>query len=207
MRVVIADGHPTMRLGLKGLLLMTEMRVVGETGDGEEALHLVKELRPGLVILGLNLGGELEGVEVCRKIKALPKPPRVLVHTVYNFTDGGPSSLLAGADSYIHMHVCCEELLDAIRRTAAGEQVWLLSGARGESDSRVRATPEGTGPTSITPKEREIMKLILRGCSNREIAEELYLSLSTVKTHVRNMLRKLGLKNRRELFRSGVLQT
>jgi CheY-like chemotaxis protein len=98
MEVVIVDGHPTMRLGLKGLLLATDVRVVGETGDGEEALRLVREARPELVLLGLNLTGGTDGIEVCRRIKDLSEPPRVLIHTDHDFTDDVWSCLVAGAE-------------------------------------------------------------------------------------------------------------
>lgn len=203
MEVVIVDGHPTMRLGLKGLLLATDVRVVGETGDGEEALRLVREARPDLVVLGLNLTGETDGIEVCRRIKDLPEPPRVLIHTAYDFTDDVWSCLLAGADGYLHKRVCCEELLEIMRRTAAGERVLSLGGAVAESRSRLGGAPGGA---LLTPKEREVLVLVLRRCSNAEIAETLYLSLPTVKTHLRNILRKLGAKNRRELFQTRALE-
>jgi len=80
MRIVIADGYTTVRVGLKGLLLATEIQVVGETEDGKEAIRLAQELRPDLVILGLNLTGKVSGIETCQKIKALPNPPPILVY-------------------------------------------------------------------------------------------------------------------------------
>jgi DNA-binding CsgD family transcriptional regulator len=96
--------------------------------------------------------------------------------------------------------------LDAVRRTAAGERVWFLGGKVGEprSYAYVDAVPEGV---RLTPKEREVLVLMLRGCSNAEMVEKLFLSLPTVRTHVRNILRKLGAKNRRELFHPHDLET
>ena len=208
MRVVVADGHPTMRLGLKGLLLLTDVRVVGEAGDGEEVLRLVESLQPDLVILDLNLSGGLDAIDACRRIKALPNAPYVLIHTAYNFTDDVSWCLLAGADSYLHKRACCQQLLEAIHRTTAGERVWQPAGARmGEPHLRVKNIISPERGMSFTPKEREIAVLMLRSCSNTQIAEELGLSVPTVKTHVRNILRKLGLKSRRELIQSGAVQT
>jgi NarL family two-component system response regulator LiaR len=163
MKVIVADNHPAICSGLREMLLRTDMRVVGEAGDGEEVLRLVEELRPGLVILGLNLVGEVDGVEACRRIKDLPSPPRVLVYTAFDFTDELSSSLLSEADSYLHKRACREELLDAIRRTAAGERVWPTSEGIGEPRSRLHATQEGM---RLTPKEREVLVLITYGCSN-----------------------------------------
>lgn len=200
MKVLVVDGHPAMRLGLKGLLGVTgDMWVVGETGDGCEALDIVEEVDPHLVIVGLNLVGEPDGVEVCWRLKALPRPPRVLVHTAYNFTSDVSSCLLAGVDGYLHKSACCEEFLTAIRRTARGERAPGIRRSRyGTENSEERVC--------LTPKEREILVLMLRGFSNAEMTEKLYLSLPTIRTHVRNILRKLGVKNRRELLQPHALE-
>jgi DNA-binding NarL/FixJ family response regulator len=113
LRVIIADGHPAMRLGMKGLLLNTEVLVVGEAGEGDAALRLAEDLRPDLVTGGLNLVGEADSIDCCRHLKDLPMPPKVLVHTTYNFTGDVSSCLLAGAASYVHKRCECEELLSA----------------------------------------------------------------------------------------------
>lgn len=197
MRVLIADGHPATRLGMKGLLLTTDIRVVGEAVDGEAALQLIRESEPDLVTLGLNLLGEADGIHCCWRIKELPDPPKVLIHTTYNFTDDVSSCLLAGADSYVHKRCECEELLRAIRRTAEGERVWWLGGKTGDLRSRYDSTPNGN---TLTDREREVVVMMIRRHGDSEIAKKLYLSVPTVKTHVRNIMRKLNLKNRWELF-------
>jgi len=130
MKVVIADGHPTMRLGLKGLLLSTEMRVVGETGDGGEALRLARERQPDLVVLGLNLTGETDGIEACRRIKALTRPPRVLVYAAHDFADPVSSCLLAGVDCWLNKRVARVEFVHIMRRLVAGEYLWLSGAER-----------------------------------------------------------------------------
>ena len=197
MKIFIAEGHPTTRLGLKGLLLATDMQVVGETDEGEAALKLIDELAPDVVVLGLNLVGETDGITMCRKVKALPCPPRILVHTAYNWTDDVASCLLAGADSYLHKRCDCAGLLDAIRRTARGERVWHTGGRVGDPRTSLSTAPTGV---KLTEKEREVVALILRRFSNERIARELYVSLATVKTHVRNVLRKFNVERREQLF-------
>jgi DNA-binding NarL/FixJ family response regulator len=186
-----------MRLGLKGLLLTTEMSVVGEAEDGKGAVELAETLKPDLVVLGLNLTGEPDGVEVCQRMKSLPDPPLVLVHTAYNFADDVASCLLAGADGFVHKSVGHGRLLEAMRRVAAGARVWMPGEKVGEPRSRIDAAPSGV---ELTPKEREVLAQMARGHSNAEIARRLYLSLPTIKTHVRNILRKFGAKSREDLF-------
>jgi NarL family two-component system response regulator LiaR len=182
---------------MKGLLLTTDLRVVGETGEGEEALRLVRELQPDLVTLGLNLLGEADGIHCCWRIKELSDPPKILVHTTYNFTDDVSSCLLAGADSYVHKRCECEELLGAMRRTVEGERVWWLGGKTGDLRSRFDSTSNGN---RLTEREREVVVMMIRRCNDVEISKALYLSLPTVKTHVRSIMRKLNLKNRWELY-------
>lgn len=182
---------------MKGLLLTTEIRVVGEAGDGESALQLIRELEPDLVTLGLNLLGEADGIHCCWRIKELPVPPKVLVHTTYNFTDDVSSCLLAGADSYVHKRCECEELLQAMRRTVEGERVWWLGGKTGDLRSRFDSAPNGN---RLTEREREVVVAMIQRRSDSEIAGDLHLSVPTVKTHVRNIMRKLNLNNRWELY-------
>ena len=202
MDVVVADGHPTMRLGLKDLLQTTEMRVVGDAGAGADVLRLARERRPDLVVLGLNLTGETDGIEVCRRIKALPRPPSVLVYAAYDFADPVSSCLLAGADCCLSKRVGCDDLLDVIRLMGMGERPWPSTVKEGARSRALYGTAHGV---ALTSKEREVLVLLLRRCSNAEIAERLYLSVPTVKTHLRNILRKLGAKNRRDLLHPDAL--
>ena len=123
----MVDGHPAARRGLKEMLNEAgDTRVVGECGRGDEAARLVEETHPELVILSLDTTGEMEGLEACRRLKALPDAPYVLVQTAFNYTKDLLSCLLAGADSCLHKHAGCEELLDAVRRTASGERILRL---------------------------------------------------------------------------------
>lgn len=195
-RVVLVDGHPAVRLGLKDLMNANDIRVVGESGDGDEAVRLVEEMRPDIVVLDLNLAGETSGTELCRRIKSLPEAPYVLVYTAYGFAEDVSSCLLAGAESYVHKRTACQELLNAVRRAATGEQVWL-PGERAGERSYMHIALQGT---RLTPREREVLALLHRRYSNAEIAQKLHIGHQTTKNHVSSILRKLGFKSRRQLF-------
>lgn len=199
-RVLLADGHSAVRFGLNQLIGATEdIVVVGESDHGDEALCLVDELKPDLVVLGLNLRVGKTGIEACREMKSLAHPPRVMVYVAYDFAENIAFCLLREADSYVHKGIDCLDLLDALRCTVAGERVWRLS-----CDSIDAAFPlnNASGNIRLTAKEREVLVLMLCGCSNAEISRELYVAIPTVRTHVKSILRKLGAGCRRDLLRS-----
>jgi DNA-binding NarL/FixJ family response regulator len=195
LRILLVDDHPTVRLGLKQLLTSTA-EVVGEAENAGDAVRLTGELRPDLVLLDLRLGDD-SGIEVCREIKTLPEAPRVLVFTAHASAEDVAGATLAGADGYLHKGVEGEQLLAALEQIHSGGRVWLLpAGNEEEAATRLRET---SGGAQLTPKEREVFALVLKRRTNPEIAEELYISLYTVKNHVSSILRKLGLKSRREI--------
>ncbi len=196
MRVLLVDDHPTFRFGLKALLASVA-EVVGEAESAAAAVRLAKDLRPDLVLLDLRLEGGGSGIEACREIKTLPDAPRVLILTAHASVEDVAAATLAGADGYLHKGVEGEEILGAVERTVAGGRVWLLpTGDEEEAASRLK---EASDEARLTPKEKEIFALVLKRRTNAEIAEELYISLYTVKNHVSSILRKLGLKSRREI--------
>ena len=197
LRILIVDGHPFMRFGLEEYLGKAGLLVVGESGSGDEAFDLARSTRPDAVVLGLNLVEEPDGIELCRLMKSLPRPPRVLVHTAYNLADDVTSCFLAGADGFLHKSTDCERLLDAVRRTADGERVWLPGERAGEPRSRLHET---LAEERLTSREREVLALMLRHYSNAEVAEALHISAQTAKNHASKVLRKLGARSRKELF-------
>ena len=190
-------GHPGTRTGHVCLLNAAGVRVVGEFGTGEEAFWLVGAVRPDLVVLTLNLTGDMDGIETLLRMKALPDPPRVLVHTAYNSADDLTSCFLAGADGFVHKSSGREEFLEAVRSAASGELVWFPGERAGDPRSLVDTTPAGA---SLTPREREVLASMLRRHSNAEIAEALHISAQTAKNHASKVLRKLGMQSRKELF-------
>jgi two-component system, NarL family, response regulator LiaR len=192
IRVIIVDRLPTMRVGLRVILSQEEIEVVGEIGDGNGALRLVQELRPDLVILGLNLPGRPDGVRTCQLIKEVSNAPYVLIHTDYDFAEGISPCAAAGADSYLHKSTDSEDLLDAVYRTAAGEPVWEVGRHIREERSVRGTTLEGN---RLSPKEMEVLALKIHRRSNAEIAEKLSVSIHTVKHHVTSIHKKLGMKS------------
>jgi DNA-binding NarL/FixJ family response regulator len=195
MRVVVVDGHPATRRGLREILNEAgDTRVVGECGYGGEATRLVAETRPELVILSLDMAGEPEGLEACRRLKALPDAPYILVQTAFNYTKDLLSCLLAGADSCLHKHAGCQELLDAARRTVSGERILRLGDSfGGEPHLSARAD-------RLTPREREVVALVAERNTTAMIASRLHISPQTVKNHLRSAYRKLGIQSREALF-------
>ena len=194
--MLLVDDHPTVLFGLKHLLGSGGFEVAGEAGNAADAVRLAGELRPDLVLLDLRLG-EDSGIEVCREIEAVPDAPRVLVFTAHASVDDVAGATLAGADGYLHKGVAGEELLDAVRRTCAGGRVWLLP-SENEEEATIRVQ-RASAEARLTPKEKEVFALVLKRRTNAEIAGELYISLYTVKNHVSSILRKLGLKSRRDI--------
>lgn len=185
----MVDGYPVARAGLAAFLgTEARIRVVGEAEDGEGALRLVAEELPDLVVLGYDLSRGPDGVQVCRSIKRAPDPPRVLALTGSNHAEARLPFFLAGADSYLHRRSDRAEIVDAVRRTVAGESIWDV--------------PEGTEPTAmllgdpaaarLTSRELEVLTLKLHRRTNSEIAQGLNISLHTVKHHVSSIIRKLG---------------
>lgn len=204
-KVFIVDGHPMARLGLKTFFtIANDIRVVGESDGKGYVVDSIESARPDLVVLGLNLPGEMDGVEFCQAIKCLPDPPRVLVHTAYNFPEDLASCFLAGADGFVHKSVDEQTMLDAVRHTSAGRGPWVPEGTIGEPRSQFENTPQGFG---LTPRERQILGLMLHRYSYGEISETLYISIQTVKNHVSKILRKFGVKTRKELLSKASLTT
>jgi two-component system, NarL family, response regulator DevR len=199
LRVVVVDGHPVMREGQRAVLSAEgDIRIVGEADTGEEALRLVTKTAPDLVVLDLNLAGEPSGIELCRKIKALPDAPYILIFTANDPAEDAPARSSDETNGYLHKRSGSEKLLDTIRRVVAGERVWEPGRGVGESGAVARAVPEGA---SLTPRELEVLAMKLRRCTNAEIAAALHISLNTVKHHVTSIYKKLE-KTRNELLRS-----
>ena len=197
IRILLVDDHPVTRLGIRSLLETTaDLIPVGEAGDAEEAVRLAARLQPDLVVLDLRLVEKGDGMEVCRRMKALQNPPRVLLHSAYSRSEDLAAAAVAGADGYFHKGEEYLEFPGVVRRVCGGERVWFV-------DTEVGPKPDpemaSRGP-ALTPKEREVFALMLKRYSNAEVGRVLYMSLPTVKTHVKHILGKMGLKSRKELF-------
>ncbi|MET9066734.1 response regulator transcription factor [Streptosporangium sandarakinum] len=211
IRVLIADDHPVVRQGLRTFLdLQDDLDVVGEAADGAEALALVESLAPDVLLLDLRMP-VLDGPGTLARLAGREGGPRVLVLTSVGDPEDVAPALRAGAAGFLYKDVDPATLVQAIR-TVHGGQVLLapeaagavLSAAPGAPPGVAPADPaapvpprRGTGPAApLTGRERQVLALIASGRSNREIARELAVAEKTVKTHVSNVLMKLGVQDR-----------
>ncbi|MFE3266985.1 response regulator [Streptomyces sp. NPDC059215] len=192
VRVLLCDDHAVVRAGLLALLDSAPgVEVVGEAGTGEEALALSAKLRPDVVLMDLQLGDGIDGVETTRRLAAAPgEGPRVLVLTTYD-TDADVSRAIgAGATGYLLKAERPEELFAAIHAAAQGRTTLSAPVA-----GRVLAGLRSPRPT-LTDRERDILAQLSRGLGNRDIARALHISEATVKTHLGRIYGKLGVDTR-----------
>lgn len=195
VRILLVDRQPATRLGLRVLIEgMEGVALVGEAADTGEALRLSAQLGPDLVIVDPDLGSR---IAVCGELKAAERPPRILVYSADNSREGVAAASLAGADGFVHKEVDTEVLPEAIRKTYAGERVWMLGPVEARSEIALRARIEAA---KLTPKEKKILDLLLKRRANPEIAEHLHVSINTVRTHVKSVLKELGMGSRGELL-------
>ena len=201
IRVLLVDDQPLLRTGFR-LILQTEpdIEVVGEAADGQVALAQARALHPDVVLMDIRMP-RMDGVEATRRLAELDAAPRVLVLTTYDLDEYVVESLRAGASGFLLKDVPAEDLVDAVRVVHRGEAVVAPRVTRRLLDRFARQLPATTAAPaaplpSLTEREHQVLLLVARGLSNAEIAAELVLSETTVKTHVSNVLTKLGLRDR-----------
>ena len=197
--VLVVDHHPVVRYALSSLL-DARAAWTAEAATGEEAWQATTTRSPSVVVLETELEGRISGMELCQRIKAMKKAPRVVVFTGSGSSSAVVSAISAGADSFLHKSVGSGELVDAVEKTFLGQRLWLLGK---EDKAKVIDTRSVVhdGLTTMTRREEEVLSLVLRRYTNEEIAQELSLAQQTIKNQVSNALRKLGVNGRRELFR------
>jgi NarL family two-component system response regulator LiaR len=194
IRVLIVDDHAVVREGLRTFLdLQDGIEVVGEAGDGEEALREAERLRPDVVLVDLVMP-RLDGVETMRRLRERVPRARAIVLTSFLEDERLLPAIRAGAAGYLLKNVQPQELARAVRTAAAGEA--LIDPA--VAARLVEALGDGREDRAdqLTPREREVLALIARGFANKRIAAELGVAEKTVKTHVSNVLAKLGVSDR-----------
>ena len=197
IRVLIVDDHVIVREGLQILLGEDPgFVVVGVAGDGESALPLVRERKPDVVLMDLVMPG-MDGVEATRRVKNISPRTQIVILTSFHQDEYIFPALQAGAISYLLKDVKASELSEAIRRAARGEATLHPRIAmRVIKTFRSLESEEATAFTALTEREMEVLKLIAKGYSNEKIAEQLVISVGTVKGHVSNILSKLHLVDR-----------
>jgi DNA-binding NarL/FixJ family response regulator len=196
IRVLIADDQALVRSGFR-LIVETraDLEVVGEAENGEEAVRLAGELEPDVILLDIRMP-VLDGIEATRRIVASGSPARILVLTTFDLDEYVYAAIRAGASGFLLKDVRPLDLVDAIRLVAAGNALLGPTVTQRLLEQFAESEPAPTTLDSLTDREQEILALLARGRSNAEIAAELVVSETTVKTHVSSVLRKLGVRDR-----------
>jgi len=199
--VVLADDQALVRTGFRMILAETDdIEVVGEAGDGDEAVRVAAAAGPDVVLMDVRMPGT-DGIAATRRIRAAEPAPRVLILTTFDLDEYVYAGLRAGASGFVLKDALAPELISAVRVVASGEAVVAPTVTRRLIERFVGDGPEA-GRLSLaaldvlTGREREVLMLIARGLANAEIAQGLFLSEGTVKTHVSRILAKLGLRDR-----------
>ncbi|HET7689077.1 MAG TPA: response regulator transcription factor [Nocardioidaceae bacterium] len=194
IRIILADDQDLVRAGLSSLLAAYEdLDVVGQAADGAEAVALALRLRPDLVVMDLRMPRR-DGIEATAELRRVAPQVRVLVLTTFDDDELVHAALRGGASGFLLKDAPVEQLVYAIRCIHSGEALVSPSITRRLLD---RLVPAASRPLpALTERERSVLVQLARGLSNRELAAELHLSEATVKTHVSNLLTKLGLRDR-----------
>jgi DNA-binding NarL/FixJ family response regulator len=198
--VLIADDQALVRMGLRKVFeTEPDMTVAGEAADGEEAVAAVRRLRPDVILMDIRMPA-LDGIEATRRITAAQPDARIVILTTFGLDTYVYESLRAGASGFMLKDAPPEEITAAVRVVAAGDALLAPSVTRSVIEEFARRPPEPPAEPAalneLTPREREVFGLLVRGLSNPEICEELVISEATAKTHVARILQKLGLRDR-----------
>lgn len=223
IRVIVVDDQTVVREGLVLLIgLLPDIEVVGAASDGEDALHLVAEKRPDVALVDLRMP-RMDGVEATRRIRAEYAETQVVVLTTYSDDESVFGGLRAGARGYLTKDARADEIARAVAAVYGGEvqfdpavQRRLADAVTGGTDGPAASVSGDAGqrrrgdrlPDGLTPREADVLRLIARGRSNTEIADALFVSEATVKTHINNLFAKAGLRDRAQAvtyaFRHGL---
>ena len=213
INVLIADDQALVRVGLRKILESEpEMAVVGEAADGDEAVAQAHRLRPDVVLMDIRMP-VLDGIEATRRIAPGQPDTRVLILTTFGLDGYVYDALRAGASGFMLKDAPPEEIAAAVRIVANGDALLAPAVTRAVVEEFARQRPPAPPPPraveELTPREREVLDLVVRGLSNPEICERLVITEATAKTHVARILQKLGLRDRVQVviyaYESGLL--
>jgi DNA-binding NarL/FixJ family response regulator len=216
IRILIADDQSLVRTGFRMILdAEPDLDVVGEAIHGREAVDKAKAAKPDVILMDIRMP-ELDGIEATRRIVAEngDDAPKILMLTTFDLNEYVYEALRAGASGFLLKDVPAEQLADGVRVVAAGEALLAPSVTRRLLSEFAQVRPRDAAPPpafeELTPRELEVFRLIARGMSNAEVAQELIVSETTVKTHVARVLMKLSLRDRIQAvvlaYESGIIQ-
>lgn len=197
--IILIDDHPMLRSGVKQLIsLEPQLKVIGEASSGQQGIELAEKLDPDLILLDLNMPG-MNGLETLDQLRTRTLSGRVVVFSVSNHEDDVISALKRGADGYLLKDMEPEDLLRSLHQAAAGQVVLseALTPVLAASLRESRPSSE-RDVQQLTPRECDILKLIAQGLPNKMIARKLMITESTVKVHVKHLLKKMKLKSQVE---------
>ncbi|WP_447527547.1 MULTISPECIES: two-component system response regulator NarL [unclassified Vreelandella] len=198
--LLIIDDHPLLRRGVAQLLeLEDDLELVGDTGSPEEGIRMTLSLEPDLVLLDLNMP-DIDGLEALRRLRENDFSGRIVMFTVSDHEEDVVAALRAGADGYLLKDMEPEDMVRQLRQAALGRMVISesLTALLAEALRNQRATPTAPDIRSLTQREREILRQLAGGLSNKLIARKLDITEGTVKVHVKHLLKKLNLRSRVE---------
>ena len=200
VRIFLLDDHELVRRGVRDLLWShDDMTVVGEASTAEEALRQIPQLRPDVAVLDVRLRDDpsaMTGIEVCREIRSAQPEVACIMLTSYADDEALLTSIMAGAAGYVLKQIHGTDLVDAVRRVAAGESL-LDPATTARVLERLRSPAKAEDPlAALTPQEARILGFIAEGRTNRQIGEAMFLAEKTVKNYVSNLLAKLGMQRR-----------
>ncbi|WP_425953778.1 response regulator [Xylanimonas sp. McL0601] len=206
VRVLLADDEPLVRSGLRLILdAEPDLEVVGEAGDGGEAVALARKLRPDVVCMDVRMPG-VDGIRATELVLRLPDAPKVLVVTTFEHDGYVLDALTAGASGFLLKRARAEEMVQAVRTVAVGQHLLYPQALRDLVRTRPRTAD---AEPSLTPREREVLALVAEGLTNAQIAAALQVGVETVRSHVAATLAKLGARDRTQAvvlgYRAGLV--
>ena len=208
LKILVVDDHAVVRSGLMMLLHgKHNMEVIGEAADGEEGIQAAQLLKPDVVLMDLNMPHGMDGLTATTELRRLMPDLAILILTMHDDDEYLFRAIHAGASGYILKSAPHEELLTAIRSVAAGNAYLYPTATKRLMNEYIERLKHGENTDtfeSLSEREKEVLALIAKGFSNKEIAEQLIISVKTVESHKSNVMEKLGLKTRPELVKFAV---